>query len=203
YTDAYVYSTGSRVGGIVGRMHNTTTASVKNCWFNGEVTGTVQYVGGIVGSFQNGAKTIEHCLNTGKVISTRTSTNPAVGGIVGYVEGGTAGKTHQIKYCLNAGELIVSGTNRIGSVIGFGNNKPITLTNVYTTNKITLKGTASVGTVSTPGVGSGSSNVTNAPNVVTFPADLNTTLSGLNAVESNWQIKNSQLVLTQFAEYVK
>lgn len=203
YTDAYVYSTGSRVGGIVGRMHNTTTASVKNCWFNGEVTGTVQYVGGIVGSLQNGAKTIEHCLNTGKVISTRTSTNPAVGGIVGIVEGGAAGKTHQIKYCLNAGELIVSGTNRIGSVIGFGNNKPITLTNVYTTNKITLKGTASVGTVTTPGIGSGSSNVTHAPGIVTFPTDLNTTLSGLNDVESNWQIKNGQLVLTQFAEYVK
>ena len=202
YTDAYVYSKGSRVGGIVGRMHNTTQASVKNCWFDGEVTGTVQSIGGIVGTIQNGAKTIEHCLNTGKVISTRTSTNPAVGGIIGNVEGVTSGKTHQMKYCLNAGEVVASGTNRIGSIIGYG-NKAISLTNVYTTNNITLQGSASLGTVSIPGVGSGSSNITNTPNIVTFSTDLDTTLIGLNAVEANWEIKDGQLVLSQFAEYVK
>ena len=143
-----------------------------------------------------------NCLNTGKVISTRTSTEPAVGGIVGNVEGVTSGKTHQIKNCLNAGEVVASGTNRIGAVIGFGNKK-ISLTAVYTTNNITLNGSASLGTVTVTGLGSGTTGVTGTPSVISLPTDIQATLSALNEGGNNWKVKNGQLVLTSFQDLVK
>jgi hypothetical protein len=92
-------------GGIVGRIRcedlneNTYngTISVKNCNYNGSVSGISGWIGGIAGKAQIdnlGEVVIEHCKTEGKV--SFSSTGDA-GGIVGYLFGSKA----KIKSCVN------------------------------------------------------------------------------------------------------
>ena len=68
---------------------------------------------------------------------------------------------------------------------------------------ITLNGSASLGTVSVTGIGSGTTGVTGAPTIISLSTDIQATLNALNASGNNWQIKNGQLVLTLFQDLVK
>ena len=70
------------VGGVVG--WNISSGNVKNCYNTGTgtVTGTVDFVGGVVG--QNFGGTVENCYNTVNV----TGTGNWVGGVVGFNSSG-------------------------------------------------------------------------------------------------------------------
>lgn len=146
YSEAIVDVTkGKEVGGIVGRYAGATTKMIKNCWFNGEATSTMQYVGGIVGRIQNGVKTIQDCLNTG-LVQGNAGTTVCVGGICGGAEATTT--TATFTRCVNNGEVknTGAGTGSLGSVLGAANDK-VTLTpdaGLYTITGCvaTAKGTA-------------------------------------------------------------
>ena len=104
------YNTGSvsgdwYVGGVVGR----NDGSVKNCYNTGTgtVTGTVDFVGGVVG--QNFGGTVENCYNTVKV--TGSSDYSYIGGVVGDNSG-------TVENCYNTGSVTVTGSNgRVGGVV--------------------------------------------------------------------------------------
>ena len=119
------------VGGVVGR----NDGSVINCYNTGSVTGvtgSTDYVGGVVG-YTNGG-TVENCYNTVTV-----SGSDHVGGVVGGNDSGT------VKNCYNTGTGTVTGTvDFVGGVVGqnFGG----TVENCYNT-----------GAVSGPDSGSGNS----------------------------------------------
>lgn len=95
YCDATITSTGSEIGGIVGRVAKSTKAdsvTISDSWYAGVITGSKD-VGGIVGSLKDLSATISHCHNTGKVVSTATSGDPNMGGIVGFIDSETS-STH-------------------------------------------------------------------------------------------------------------
>ena len=105
------YNTGSvsgdwYVGGVVGR----NDGSVKNCYNTGTgtVTGTVDFVGGVVG--QNFGGTVENCYNTGSVSGPDSGSGNSVGGVVGY-------NGASVTNCYNTGE--VSGNRDVGGVVGW------------------------------------------------------------------------------------
>lgn len=127
--DVYVSGTGNGTGGIIGRYY--TTATVSNCWFDGQVENSAQYTGGIVGRISSGSGdlTIENCLNTGDVKSTN-SANAYVGGILGGAALTTPKVT--IAHCLNTGSVVAeNATGATGAVIGFYCS--LDIDNVYVT----------------------------------------------------------------------
>ena len=126
------------VGGVVG----DNRGSVTGCIFSGSgtVTGTGDYVGGVVG--QNFGGTVENCYNTGT--GTVTGTDDYVGGVVGDNSG-------PVTNCYNTGAVNSSGNN-VGGVVG-DNSGPVK--NCYNTG--TVSGSDYVGGV--VGENSGSNGV--------------------------------------------
>lgn len=116
---------GKRVGGIAGFCNGDS--NVQNCYNTGSVSGSGEYVGGVVG-YGNG---VQYCYNTGSI-----SGSGRVGGIVG--EGfGT------VKYCYNTGSVSGSST-RVGGVVGNNNfNRVIE----YSYNSGSVSGSSVVGGV--------------------------------------------------------
>ena len=92
---------GEFVGGVVGHNYGGT---VTGCTATGDVSGTGNSVGGVVGYNFNGG-TVTGCYATGDVSGTNS-----VGGVVGENFSGT------VTGCYATGK--VSGTNRVGSVVG-------------------------------------------------------------------------------------
>ena len=103
------------VGGVVG----LNRGSVENCYNTGTVTGTDDYVGGVVGYNYSG--TVENCYNTGSV------SGRYVGGVVGYNDGG------RVENCYNTGT--VSGNSHVGGVVGY-NYSGASVENCYNTGKV-------------------------------------------------------------------
>ncbi len=97
-------SGGGYVGGIVGG--SSATSTIKNCIFNGNVTGSGSYVGGIVGYFKG---TLNNVTHTG-------TTNGAgdVGGIVGRHESGS------MTTATNTGDVTSRGYTA-GGIVGYSN----------------------------------------------------------------------------------
>ena len=95
------------VGGVVGYVYSYST--VTNCYNTGSVSGSGDYVGGIIGS---GFPTITNCYNSG-VVSGRCD----VGGIIG-------SGSPTITNCYNSG--VVSGWYDVGGIIGRASNAIIT-----------------------------------------------------------------------------
>lgn len=143
------------VGGVVGQNYYGST--VNNCYNTGEVSGTGNGVGGVVGLDEG---TVSNCRNTGNVSGTKY-----VGGVVGFNcygtvsdcyntgtvsggrdVGGVVGvsigdpDTATVINCYNTGE--VSGVDHVGGVVGYNYR---TVTNCYNTG--TVSGTAYVGGV--------------------------------------------------------
>ena len=127
YSDAYVHGNKHHVGGIVGAL--LTSGRISNCWYAGELYSWGFYSGGISGSIMaNTGGTIEHCLNTGTIVTDGTG-NRQSGGIVGLVSG-----TGTINDNLNAGVMKAHEKGKkIGSVIGnaSGGAKKITVEASY------------------------------------------------------------------------
>ena len=92
------------VGGIAGY----SWGNIINCENHAKVNGT-NFVGGIVGTYENSDKSITSCANYGDV----KGTGNRVGGMVGYFGSGT------IQNSANYGD--VTGTDIVGNLIGFAN----------------------------------------------------------------------------------
>lgn len=95
--------------GLFGAMGKGT---IKNLIFSGSVAGGKNQVGGIVGCIVGGPVTIENCYNKANVTSS-SSTGTYVGGVVGFINGGSG---HKISNCTNEGSVI--GIRNIGGIAG-------------------------------------------------------------------------------------
>ena len=99
----------SSCGGITRWNYGT----IINCTNSGVISGSSGAVGGI--SYTNADGKISHCVNTGAVKGTGTSTtNERVGGIIGWNEG-------TIEYCVNKGTLSGARTlydDQFGGIAG-------------------------------------------------------------------------------------
>ena len=120
YSKGDITSRGVGIGGIAGVISDAAT--VTNCWYAGEVTGTKEgsssYIGGIAG-FVDSANTniikIEHCLVSGNVLAL----DKRVGGLIGSVKSGNL----TITDCLFSGDIEGGYTTKgdveyVGMLIG-------------------------------------------------------------------------------------
>ena len=105
-------SGGKYVGGIVGSSHNSSNtvviAVISNCNNTGEVKGTDDRVGGIVGNSISCA--VYGCGNKGNINGYED-----VGGVVGYNDEG------EVSGCSNTG-AVSGGDNDVGGVVGDNRN---------------------------------------------------------------------------------
>lgn len=90
------------VGGIVG---NSYGAGIKDCYFEGSVTGTYNSVGGIVG-LANAETVVNQCQTSGTVIGKQRT-----GGIAGY-----AASNSVVSKCYSNAD--VEGTRNVGGIVG-------------------------------------------------------------------------------------
>ena len=158
YADATLVGTGGdsagSVGGILG-FGMAGPVTIENCWSNCTIKTDGKRAGGILGSANAQAATvnIKHCLNTGTITYTGTSITSMYrffGGIVGTTGKATDGNTgFTMDDCLNTGTVTTSGgTNKAqGAVIGQAEGI-VNITNTYALNtsasKMVGNGTASV-----------------------------------------------------------
>ena len=155
------YNTGSvsgknYVGGVVGYNNGGSVTNSYNTGA-GTVTGTGDYVGGVVGDNGSSAS-VENCYNTGSV-----SGLDSVGGVAGLNHG-------SVKNCYNTGK--VSGGAGVGGVVGYNSS---TVENCYNIGEVS--GSPVGGVV---GYNDGDS-VTNCYFLKT--ADVNENLSGIGKNE--------------------
>ena len=148
YSDAYVVGTYQHNGGIVGFLPQS--ASVDNCWFDGEIrianSSSGYQSGGIVGYIDgSGTYNLTNCLYTGKLYFTTTNTSAwgrKIGGIIGGAHDWDT-PTINMENCLSAGTMECStnknatGINGISSVFGGLDTEALKLNfvNVYGTNE--------------------------------------------------------------------
>ena len=138
YSDAFVLEGQKGVGGLCGSVDNAaTTFKMNNCWFNGEVTASANWVGGLLGSLGTSGSSasgeITNCLNTGLVKGT-ADTSRHVGGLFGYSYAATDALV--IKNSMNSGELdnsASSTTNQVNYFLIGNYGKAPSYSNVYAT----------------------------------------------------------------------
>jgi hypothetical protein len=127
---------GSYVGGIVGF---NGYATVQNCSFSGNVTGSGMYVGGVVGMNFSGFS-VTGCYFNGNVTGNG---NGSVGGVVGENDSGYIERSYSTGSVTGTGTNIVNTTG-IGGVVG--QNILGSVYNCYSTSNVTFSG--SVGSTS-------------------------------------------------------
>ena len=117
------------VGGVVGSNYKYGgTATISNCYNTGTVSGTGDYVGGVVGNNSYGSSINNSC-NTGSV----SGTGDYVGGVVGSSES-------TISNCYNTGT--VRGDWQVGGVTGY-TGEDASIQSCH--NKGTVRGKSEVG----------------------------------------------------------
>ncbi len=104
------------IGGLAGYNHG----AISNCYAAGSVTGTNDYIGGLVGNNYYG--TISGCYATGTVTG-----DSRVGGLAGYSGYGT------ISNCYVTG--VVTGDSRVGGLAGYSNYS--TISHCYVAGAVT------------------------------------------------------------------
>ena len=168
YNNAKIQGSGSgewldKVGGIVGYLNSATLSNCYNTGDvigiqNGNVTGDIVLIGGIIGDQENNT-TINNVFNVGKVASKSNSDNSSfsIGGIVGISYGST-----NINNAYNIGTVTTNdlSNKKAGSISG---SDLITFNNCYY-----LKGTYDVG-VGGSGTATG---VTELDSIDKFPSVL-------------------------------
>lgn len=116
YNSATISNT-SRVGGIVGKIESGS--DIYDCINTGSVTGSGDYVGGIVGYINSTGSYayVYRCYNRGTVLSDQYR-----GGIVGYMVGGSSYRT-RIEDCVNNGYVNgnsnETAANYVGGICGY------------------------------------------------------------------------------------
>lgn len=103
------------IGGIIGGTDNTNTSSTFNELYvtgatnSGAVTGTGDFIGGIVGYIHSKGNVLTNCTNTGNITGVK-----CVGGIIGLVNGS---KTATVDNA-TVRDCTISGTQSVGGWIG-------------------------------------------------------------------------------------
>jgi hypothetical protein len=128
-----VTSTGNGVGGIGGDVTGTA-AIIEYCNFTGTING-VDNAGGVIGSKAGSGTAIKYCYANAVI----NSTGRHVGGIGGYF-------STEVQNCYFAGS--VSGTTRVGGIIGYSGLNGI-ITNCYSTANVTGSSTTVGGLIGT------------------------------------------------------
>jgi uncharacterized repeat protein (TIGR02543 family) len=103
----------SSVGGLTGYNRGL----IENCIVSTAVTGSSQYVGGLVGSSGGSAARILNCIATGPV------TGPVPGRYIGGLGGGNSGL---VSGCVATGEVVCKQGSNIGGLIGENDGGRIT-----------------------------------------------------------------------------
>jgi len=141
------------MGGIVGFFEARTSSRyqrVTDCVNTGEVSSIrnvgTQYIGGILGSVNNGSAYSNYGLvdgskNYGAVSATR-QTNTMVGGVCGYAK-------HTVSNCSDFGN--VTGGTWNGAVLGDGNGSAVVTTGIKVGLGVNVTGAANAGTKYTGG----------------------------------------------------
>jgi len=199
----------SHVGGMMAMgANNSKLATISNCWFDGTLYATGNNVGSMFTWVYRGKREMVNCLNTGTIISARTS-DAKTGGLIGTM-GDRSDVTLTMKNCLSVGEIHAKTTANVGSVIGYiGAGKTITTSNIYTEMRL-YNGTTPFtnNTVGIGGVGSGgkvSTAIVNASGLVgSTEATQKTKTPGLfaEAADGAWVAENGKYpILSKIAEY--
>ena len=149
YSNAIIIGAQYNIGGLVGRAPANSNLRMTNCWFDGSVVnnaGSCGRTGGLIGTVLSNAS-IANCLNTAKISApnyksgsddvvvddTTTLVNPSVGGLVGFVRGGTL----SISCSLNVGEV----TCRSEADCGYGSIAGYVYTTYTTPGQLSLSNT--------------------------------------------------------------
>lgn len=134
---------GLSTGGIISDVNSYDT-TISNCWYAGKITTKAGGAGGIVGNYNYAyTLTIENCLVSGDIVSTRlentTERNTAMGGFVGRIQSNAT--KLDIKNCLFTGDIYANpnkntndlGPTYLGLFLGQTSaaNCNITITNTY------------------------------------------------------------------------
>lgn len=129
----------SHVGSIAGYAYGTCTIS--NCGSSGSVSGTANYVGGLIGYADIQKGMISNSYHSGNVSGAQ-----GVGGLVGYQNygtivdsynlsnvtannyytGGLVGQATNSVYARNFNMGTISGTYMVGGIVGYGTSSSIT-----------------------------------------------------------------------------
>ena len=128
------------VGGIIGQANATSSTTLENSYFSGNMTGRANnvYAGGLVGAVYGGSSlNIQNSYNAGSISLSSISGVGYVGGIVGYVHhnnvGSTTGRSEvNLSFVFNMGEIsnISSTTAYVSTLIGYVNGDAV-LNNVF------------------------------------------------------------------------
>ncbi|MBQ0081402.1 MAG: DUF4886 domain-containing protein [Alistipes sp.] len=104
----------SASGGVVGLCESDLKDAITSCEFNGEITSTIDNLGGILGKKANRHGGIVGCTTLGSVQGVSN-----VGGIVGAVDknSDTAAPSVTIQQCVN-GASIIATANNAGGIVG-------------------------------------------------------------------------------------
>lgn len=138
YSDAIVNSNGTQSGGLVGRVNaapeeDTTyeALSITNCWYDGQLTSSKTYAGGLLASVANGTVNVDNCLNTGTIITTVSDVNNAVAGICAQV----AGESNlTITDTISAGKITAANHGKnVKSVVGYIPKGTVNFEDVFAT----------------------------------------------------------------------
>ena len=117
YSDAIVVNTAKFTGGLVGMIVGDGENLITNSWYDGTLYGTTNtggVLGGVYGNRKDITATMQHCLNTGKLIISDDSTQ--IGGLCGVVQ---QGATLNLTDSLNTGTIEANDTvKKYGSVMG-------------------------------------------------------------------------------------
>ena len=143
YSNAIVKAEGNYAGGLFGRA--STAVNISRCWYDGIMTVSGRYCGGILGVQESGVANIENSLNTGTIISTYSTTKyPYTAGILGGVcKIGTEVNIHN---CFNSGTLDIQGIeagarSTVGAIVGRYDDDTIgKIENAYYTTDSSLLG---------------------------------------------------------------
>ena len=128
YNAEYAY--GKYLGGISGQSNNTPVV-FDNCFNSGDISGTVDYAGGIVGHAGMAGNTINKSYNTGNIIAYNHT-----GGLFGEFQGGNVINSY------NNGSVTVFGFPRYDGnyVAGLGHCLNSNISNSYNTGEIISNG---------------------------------------------------------------
>ncbi|MBQ8804036.1 MAG: hypothetical protein IJZ53_10400 [Tyzzerella sp.] len=117
YSDAIVVNSAKYTGGLVGMITGDGENLITNSWYDGQLYATTNsggILGGVYGNRKNITATMQHCLNTGKLIISDDSTQ--IGGLCGVVQ---QGATLNLTDSLNTGTIEANDTvTKYGSVMG-------------------------------------------------------------------------------------
>ena len=131
-------STNGYIGGIVGQLQNYAPVTIDNCHFSGTLT-SGYYCGGIAGGAQTQFPvTIQNCTSRGYI--NTSGDNGIAGGIIGlalsYNENNPGIITNNANYAR------ITGTIKIGGIVGYGYNCQITSNINYS---LEIEGNSNVG----------------------------------------------------------